>query len=319
MKKLQSTVAELKQRGEHLASKRNTAQAEFDAAQAARQAFMLQGDLDDENTGAKLQARVDTAASALQGFADAITTLSAQVAEAERVLADEQQRVERKAASESLALDVATIEAQILPWLSATRGLAGNMEKLAGLRFGFEAGSIGRYLSNAAGEVEIAAAVALPDLHRYVSEIAAGREAIPRAPQPVPVVLQPPPPKTETLFFLRAAKYRDGDGNSRLISKNTDAALPPEVAARALKLGAGVPLSDPRRKKFGTQSQALPDESWCLDLDQNPADATSAAEPVMRSVFTKLDRGPAYLIRAPRGHEPEPMAAARSVGDMEER
>ena len=138
--KLQNNLVDLRQRAERLAAKRTAAQAEFDAAQAARQKFMLQGDLDDESSAAKLQARVDSAASALQGFSDAVTALSAQVVDAERTLAEEQQRVARKTASEKLAREIAVIETKLAPWLAGGRELAAPLESLGALRF--EAGAI---------------------------------------------------------------------------------------------------------------------------------------------------------------------------------
>ena len=72
MDKLQAELGELRKRADQLTTKRAKAQIALDATMADRQRHLLDGDLDDEKTRCKLQAAVDTAASAPAGFDDAI-------------------------------------------------------------------------------------------------------------------------------------------------------------------------------------------------------------------------------------------------------
>lgn len=100
IQKLEDELASLQKRARLLATKRADAQAAFDDATVAREKFMLGGDLDDVKAGAKLQAAVDSIASALAGFDDAIKKQAALIADVEGKLAIERQVAERKAASD---------------------------------------------------------------------------------------------------------------------------------------------------------------------------------------------------------------------------
>jgi hypothetical protein len=298
MKQFEKAIAELRQRADRLTSKRETAKNEFAAAQTAREEFFLGGDIDDAKISEKLQSRVDGAAGALAALDAALATLAAQLSEAERALLDERQRLERDAAADALARDVAKIEAQIGPWLDATRNLAADLGKLGTVRF--DAGQIGAFIADAAGQAEIALAVCIPDLQGAVEAVAAGREPIPRAepvPEPVKAVA---PPETTRLFFLRAAKF-SATGGMHLIGRYTIGELPPEIAKRALKRNVAVALSDPRCKQLHNTWPTPPRASDCENLDGDDAassastdkPAQSAAEPVRHSAFAPIDRGPA--------------------------
>src|ERR1700726_1143489 len=106
MDKLESVIALLMKRGDQLAAKRITAQKALDKAVKARQETLLSGDLDDQRALDKLQAAVDTAASALSGIDDVMGVLAQQKAEAEGQLAAERERIERAAAGDKLNVQV---------------------------------------------------------------------------------------------------------------------------------------------------------------------------------------------------------------------
>ena len=58
MEKLEAVLAGLQKRAALLADKKVSAQATLDAAMTARQSHMLEGNLDDEKSAAKLQGAV---------------------------------------------------------------------------------------------------------------------------------------------------------------------------------------------------------------------------------------------------------------------
>jgi len=178
MQKIETELAALQARAKLLDAKRAAAQAALDAATAARQEMLLAGDLDDAKLAARLQAAVDTAASALAGFDTAITALAASIAEAEAKLAAERLAADRKAASEALATQTDAIERKLVPWLAATRDLAAAASAVGGVHF--EADQIGAYLRNAAGEIEAAIAVSVNNLRASVTAIRDGHHPIPR-------------------------------------------------------------------------------------------------------------------------------------------
>jgi hypothetical protein len=270
----QKKLEQLRQRAAALTTKRDEAKSELEAATAARQSFLLDGDLADAKAAAKLQARVDTGQSTLAGFDAALGALTPQIAEVEQLLADEQQRAERKIASEKIDQEVAVIRNKIAPWLTATRELAALWEKQAVLRF--EAGAIGRYLANAAGEAEVAANVTLVDLQGAARAIADGREAIPRPP---PVLIaapaSTPPPEVSAYFSLQPGKFVDVQGRLQRVPRYVFCELTDQQAAIALRIGGVCKLDDPRVQQLRHQmaTQQLPEPWHCWDFD-------TGAEPV---------------------------------------
>jgi hypothetical protein len=305
MKKLEQTAADLRVRAERLAAKRTAAQAELDRAIAARQSYAIEGDLEDgaaaDRAISKLQSGVDAAASTLAGFDSAITTITAQVAEAERALLDERQSVARTAASEKLAREIAVIEAQVGPWLYSTRSLAANLQKLSIVRF--DPGALGNFVLNAANEAELAFAVTIGDLHGAVAAIAEGREPIPAEPVMIePAPAMPAPPPTVRLFLMRDVCWTEED-HVRIGRRYSDCDLPAERARRALKSGAAVPMEDPKRKALrgqigASQAPRIPTASECESLD--PPVPSGVVEPTLHSAFEPLDRGKPYIVRAPK-------------------
>jgi hypothetical protein len=233
-------VKTLRQRAAALAARRDEVRTKLEQAIRARQLHNLEGDLTDTKTAVKLQQLIDSAQSELIGYDDALAALSTQIAAVEQQIAEEQQAVERKAASEKLDQEVSVIEAKLTPWLASTRELAALLEKQT-LRF--EAGAIGRYLGNAAGEVEVAANVTLIDLHHAVKAIAEGREAIPPGAGPA----------------RGAAQARAGADGIRLFAPQRAMARP---ANRPATSGG-----ETRYRRAAAELRAPSVEKWCCDPD----------------------------------------------------
>jgi hypothetical protein len=189
MQKIQTELAALNARSKLLTGKRAAAQSTFDSAIEARQKALLTGDLDDTKAALALQAKVDTATSALAGFDTAIMSQAALIADAESKLAVENQISDRKAASDELAAQAAVVDKLLGPWLQASRDLAGALEAI---HWRFESAQMGAYIRSAAGEVENANALTIADLHHSIKAIRDGGQAIPRVPNVAVVVPLPP-------------------------------------------------------------------------------------------------------------------------------
>jgi hypothetical protein len=317
MQKLEAELSALMSRAALLTVKRAAAQGTFDSAVAARDRHMLQGNLDDEKIGNKLQAAVDSAASALAGFDNVIAAQATSIAEAEEKLAVERVAVARKAASEDLTAKTDTIERQIGPWLEATRALAASTASV-GDDVNFEVGQVGAYLRNAAGEVEMAMAMAMaiPALRASVAAIVAGRLPIPRDPE----IITPTPAAVATqsvkIFTIRPVTFIDPATNAvktwpafHLLD------LPAELATHALALKAAVPIDHETAKrslaKGGGNVFEWPDPARCVSLDSDSSDQSqSPHEPVVHSAFEqhlpagfqKLDRGRPFIVKTPAGN-----------------
>ena len=86
-----------------------------------------------------------------------------------------------------------------------------------------------------------------------------------------------------------------------------DVMLPPELAARALELGAAVPIDDERaRTQRGTRPWAHPKMRFCVALDEgaeqeSPDDETNNQPAVVGTHFEPLDRGKPFTVTIPRG------------------
>ena len=304
MQKLETTVASLLKRGEQLAAKRVAAQEALEKAIKARQGALLSGDLDDQRGLDKLQGIVDSAESALSGIDDALALLAQQKAEADSQLVEERDRAERAKVSEEINVAVTSIEARIEPMLSGMRELGNALTAIDHLSF--EVGQLGRYLSNVAGEAEIALAFVVPDVNRLADAVKDGRAAIPRRPkaaEPVPMPEAVVP--TMTVFMLRSAKYRDENGRTRFAGQYEDAMMPVSTAQRALRNGVAVSVADPRRAQlrgsrggdFNFSASDVPD----LDAIEESKGAPyigSVDDPVLAAAnFQPLDRGPDRVLK----------------------
>jgi hypothetical protein len=317
MQKLETALAALTSRATLLTAKREAARAIFDRAVAARDVHLLEGNLEDEKMGAKLQAAVDSAVSALAGFDNVIAAQAASIAEAEEKLAVERLAVARKAASEELTAKTDTIERQIGPWLEATRALAASTTSV-GDDVNFEVGQVGAYLRKVIGEVEMAIAMAIPSLRASAAAIVAGHLPIPRGPQDdIPAPVKAPTPQSAKIFTTKPIKFLDTATNSlKTWPAFYELDLRAELATRALALKAAVPIDSETAKKSlvkgGGVAFAWPDPASCISLDVEKSSNQSPYEPILHSAvqqhvppgFQPLDRGKGFVIKVPAGNPP---------------
>jgi hypothetical protein len=282
--KLDAILAELRTRDAALVEKRAAAEAAFAEAMASRQSFMLSGDLSDEQAAERLQHRVESAQSRLNGLISALDALQIEIGSVEAKIAAERESIERQQAADRLAQQIGAVETALPDFMMAGRTLADALVQIGSWHF--ESGAMANFIRDCCGQVELASAFAMTELRAMPDAVREGRQAIPRdepEPEPIAVIEQPP---VETVFMLRSAKYRDHEGNTRHAGQYEDAALPVEAAQRALRYSIAVPLADPRRRELhGARggrhvNVGAPD---IADLTSEAAARPRHAEPILAS------------------------------------
>lgn len=277
MQKLSAELAALTARRTLLEGKQSAAQIALDDAIEARQTFMLAGNLDDETISKKRQGAVDAAVGMLAGFEKPLAALAVSIADGEGRMAAEQLAVDRRVGSEKLTAQTDAIESQLGPWLALTRELAASTAAVGPVHY--EVDQIGRYLRNAASEVETAIKLSVGNLRVSVTGILDGHRPIPAEPAVIVPVAEPIGPVLVQLFTLNALQWTDPKGVLRRIGKWNDVELPEAAAACALRHGKAAPMNDPRRKTLkNSGGGGHPEAHWCFDCDREPDadDATTA-------------------------------------------
>ncbi|MGY8639193.1 hypothetical protein RAD15_42720 [Bradyrhizobium sp. 14AA] len=292
MQQFEITIASLTKRGEQLAAKRIIAKSALDTATVTRQQALLSGDLEDQRALDKVQAAVDAATSALAGIDDALAALIRQKAEAERQLAAERERIMRAAAAEKLAKQVAAIEAVLPGYLEHSRLLSNALSEIAHSHV--ESSQIAGYVQNTSGQIEVASNFALAELKTMPDAIRHGRLPIPGEPIPLRAEVATETEPTMTVFMLRSAHHRDGDGRKRFAGQWEDATMLVATAQRALDRAIAVPLTDPRRAHLrGMRGGDFdPKAADVIDLDavNDPVRATTGDPALNEANFKVIDR-----------------------------
>jgi len=325
MKKIEADVAAARRRVEQLTAKRTAAQAELERAVHARQTYAIEGDIDSADADAnmaRLQAAVDSATSTTSGLDVAISEVKRQLTGAESELTTARDRAARTAVSEKIEKSLAQFEPRFAAWLEASRTLAYDLEKKFGTVRSHDAIALGAYLLHAGGEAELAEAVLVREIRAASIAIREGTEGLPAdAPAPEPVVEVVPPPPMVKVWLLRHVRWTNPENGAIVIGPRfEDAEMPPPAAERALRCSAATRMDDPRRRQHKGTWGRQPSAEQCFDLDSADLDALPAldavepapppeepAEPpnyeqpaVRHSRFEPLNRGPSFVIRAPR-------------------
>ena len=298
MDKLQAELAVLAARAKLLDSKRAATQTALDRAVEARQRNLIEGDLENAQAAAKLQAMVDSAGSTLAGYDTAISALAASIVAVEAKLGAEQLAADRKQARDTLIAQTDVIAKQIGPWLALTRDLAAST---AAVGISFESDQIAGYLRNCASEIEAAGIATIGSLRSYAAGIITGQFPIPRAPGAIPAKAPAPAPTTARLFLTQHLGFFDEHGGMHPLASMNDHEIPLALVAKARALGAAWDLDSPQRKQHGgSKTSAPPAWAHCKILNENPK-AKSNVEPILHSAFEKHPNvRPAYTLRQPQ-------------------
>jgi hypothetical protein len=297
MQKLETTLAQLQLRAAALSDKRTAAQAALAEAITARDRHLVEGDIADEATSDKLQAKVDHYNSTVTGYEAALGTLQKQIADTEQQIAAERSAAERKAASEKLARDLDAIEKALPIYLDAARKFTKALDEL---HHHFEATQMAAFVNNGLAQVEVASAFLLAELRGTVNAIANGTAPMPPAKEvPAPVAAVEAPP-TMTVFMIRSACFRDHEGRKRFAGQYDDAIMPVTTAQKAMRLGLAVTTADPRRGQLrgARGGDYRPDAPDVVDIDAAEEHSRvhfigpDKSDVIAQANFTEMPRGP---------------------------
>jgi hypothetical protein len=248
-----------------------------------------------EAAGAAALRREDTIRAASGEAGKLLAALEAQLA----ILTDQKQRAATVAEVTALADDLMqageSFEIAISELVKAT-------EKAA--RFVYEAKALETFAASSQVEIPEAVGVIGELVRAHAEMVLSGL-----APATLPAKEAPfvpniaVKPETRHLFTLRGISWREGD-QLRVAQKFTDVDLPLAAAKRALKARACCEISDPMRNpQTVNQWGGHPNPESCFSLEDDVpvTDATEPREVVQHSAFTRVDRGPSYVLRVASG------------------
>jgi hypothetical protein len=262
---------------------------------------------------------LDKAETALRATQDRVTTLTAALAEttaelavleAEQIAAND--KVQRTATASKIEDDAGRL-------IEAAKMFDQGARALAEI-----ATDIAAYVPDAAGLAVFAASArlevppALDLLHSVMKSFAQATlngSAPASLPQPAPVaaplLLAPP---TTRIFAVKPVTWTDHDGTRRCEHAWLDLDMPPQIANKAIRIGAACAMNDPRRKnKLGfAKTSAKPKPSHCVNLDADAplvsdpratAPVLSHHKPTAQPMFAPIDRGKPFVVRTARNGE----------------
>jgi hypothetical protein len=166
-----------------------------------------------------------------------------------------------------------------------------------------EAASLNHFAQLAKGEIPAAGEMIARLLRQHAAAVLAGHApaAMPLPPEAYIEPAAPAASPTQTLFCLRSVKWTDDAGQQRIAGPFQDAELPVPLVPRALKSGACVPLTDPRRRELYGAQPGHPRAATALDLDAEPEPPVrSPTEPIQHSAFEQPRIGEPYTLRIAR-------------------
>jgi hypothetical protein len=283
---------------------------------------------------------LDVAEAEVRAAQDRVGTLTVAILEVENNIADlvaEKARLEDEKIRAATVLELEAIERDFTRAADDTVSSAKQLSDVATRMGTFLPDAVGLsiFAGSAASEIPANAAMLKTILRGYISGVVSGggRATLPQQPAPA-AFSDPPKPALVKVCAIKKIAHTV-DGAVRTSPPGSHVELLPEVASRALTLGAVCELSDPRAKHFESQrSPYVPEISNCVGLDAESRAAVSAAadptggvvQPIRRSAppgiadasrptlqqvaamrtlppgFTEIDRGPPVTLSTPAGN-----------------
>jgi len=255
------------------------------------------------------------------------TKIAAEHAQVEAQLAKLIDAQTRAATAAQIAVLIETWTEQEAEFVAAAKALEATSRDIALIVL--DAHGTSAFLMAAKTELPPAGKVIVEGLRQYAARVVAGHERamLPQAaPEPPKLAVVPSEPMM-TIFAMRNLKFTNQAGIVVCIGKHRRHSVPEALGREAIETRLALPISERatiERLEHGSVS-FVPTEESCQWLGppgkEAPPKFMRPGGPVVHSsltVFTPLDRGPAFTITVPRGPEPMPMAASRSAADDEE-
>ena len=254
------------------------AEAAISAATAAARTLAL--DAADDATLDQAESRLRAAQDRTTTLRAALDQSNAQIATLESDFAsavDQKTRRETVVETNAMATEIKTVGHEAIVAITKL----ANVAERAGMCVP-EARGLHAFCVSSGTQIPDAVALIVKLLGDHSAAVLAGSAPASLKRPEAPYVEKPVlPAPTQIVFCLRSIKWHDTERKQQLARKFTDAYLPPQLVAKALKSGACIAISDPRRKQFHHTQNEQPRADTALDLD---ADAEpKSIEPTMAS------------------------------------
>jgi hypothetical protein len=190
---IEAELADLQDRRWILDRKLAAATAAVERAAGDRQKFLIEGDRVDDSLRTDINVRLIAAQSAELGLRDAVGQLGARIADAERRLAAERDRVAREAAAKAINADSDTLAAAIASFDQAGKAMVAALGPLAARLPGVDPNFVPR-LSSVTGDLGTAAGELVTVARAHAARVVDGAAPLmsprpPEPPAPPPVVI----------------------------------------------------------------------------------------------------------------------------------
>jgi hypothetical protein len=254
------------------------------------EALALDGASDDalDAAEAKTRASVDRAATLRAALAQSVIVVANLERERDEA-ADRKQREATSSEVEQLARRMTDACARLVADAAALADWTARAAAVVP-----EAGGVLNFCVIVGNEIPAASSMISRLLRVHAQAVLDGRAAavMPKAMEAYVAPPAPTNPPSQVLFCLRSVKWVDDAGQQRIAGKFEDAEVPVRLVGKALKCGACVPMTDPRRRELhGTQGGFPPRLDTATDLDVDPATQVSSEPILASSPFTVVDRG----------------------------
>jgi hypothetical protein len=308
-KTLQRDIDAAKSNRDRLTAKLAETEGVIAERRRAAKALALSGANDPELDKAELAIR--SAQDRAANYSDALAEVSQDLAALEQTQienSDRKLRTETASEIAAMATNLENAAAKFDTAVAALSDVAGRAALFIPDALGLEAFAVSSR-QQVPPAVELVAAV----MRNHAAAVLSGSAAA-TLRKAEPVTAPPPKIPLTRVFLLRHVAWTDVDGNLQNSPAFFDRDLPPELAERAINMGAATILSDPRRRELnGTRPLREPPLASCVRLD---ADASAANEQtsqpearIMHSVvdatFERIDRGGPYLLKTSAPNTPE--------------
>ncbi len=266
---LQRHLEDAQDRERALRAKLDQAEASHSTALDERRAYLVDAEAElDVKTLADLDSKVVHAASAVAGLTDALRLASERTSEAQRQLADAQDRAQRLAEATKVRAIAAEID-KAAASLSKAVGACEQTLHAAGALCP-EATAAAGLLRSSQHDLQIYIRQALNDLRSYGSAVERGgklRRAISNEPAPK---VRVPKPVTQRIYFLEFAKWTV-DGQTVTARQYSTHDVAPALAQKAINCSVAVDTAHETAAKlrpiFGDAFALGADPARCVDVD----------------------------------------------------
>jgi hypothetical protein len=271
---IENEIGALSQRKAKLESRLAAAEHDLEQAVEGRRKHLLEADLD-QTAGEPVRDAVNSLRDGRDAVVDAIREIDTKLADAEARLAAEQDRAKRQAAAAELRVDIDALRALVDKLAEIGAQMAGPIDAVAA-RTPHTTPNLKLAAVATIDGLGLALRQLLADATTHAARLAQGNSEI--RPLPVPPPPSPPEPDVEQVqlyVFAKGVRWRAPDGAVRSSCAWSQAAVPTELAEKAIAARVADVFDSPRavelRASYGIQHSGGHAVEHLVDLDALPA------------------------------------------------